>query len=97
MKTWLKAYRHYLKKAARTLPVCLFMWEGWRDMLDEVRALLGSILCILFCLFVTLTFPVSVFLVAACACESDRRYAKRRAAYLREMSRGSCVDWSEDE
>jgi hypothetical protein len=41
------------------------------------------------------TYPVSVFVVAAIACERDRRSEKRHAEWLRKMSRGDCIDWTE--
>ncbi|WP_296652854.1 hypothetical protein [Paraburkholderia sp.] len=97
MKTWLKAYRRYLEKSAKAIPVCLFTWEGWRDLLDEAHALLGSLLCVVFCLFITITFPVSVFVVAAWACEADRRLTKRHDARMRAASRNECINWSDDE
>ncbi|HDR9259617.1 TPA: hypothetical protein QDB21_005639 [Burkholderia vietnamiensis] len=97
MRTWTKSYLHYLKKAAASIPVCLFIGPAWRDIRDELLALAVSIWCLLFCAIVTVTYPISVFVVSAWACEADRRAAKRHAARLREASRGDCINWSDEE
>jgi hypothetical protein len=95
MKLYLKAYLNYLRAAAigiPTAPFNSFLWAGVGAALREIgETLIGLVGC----LVIIVTYPVSVFVVAAIACERDRRSEKRHAEWLRKMSRGDCIDWTE--
>ena len=95
MRLHLKAYLEYLKRAAVGIPAApfsSFLWVGFGDAVVEVVQTLGVFAL---SLATIATYPVSVFVIGTIAFERDRRSEKRHAEWLREMSRGDCIDWTE--
>ena len=94
MKGYAKAYLHYLHAAAigiPTAPFSSFLWVGVGEALRELADTLATLIA---CLVTLATYPVSVFVIAAYACERDRREEVRHAEWLKEMSSGDCIDWT---
>lgn len=95
MKLYAKAYLQYLKSAAVGIPAApfrSFLWSGFGEALRELADTLATFIL---CLVTLATYPVAVFIVAAVACERDRRAELKHAQWLKEMSRGDCIDWTE--
>lgn len=90
-----KAYLHYLRKSATGIPAAPFDPDLWHGVGDALREIAGTLIGLIACLLMVVTYPVSVFVISAIACERDRRGAKKRKAWLREMSRRDCIDWTE--
>lgn len=95
MKAYAKAYLHYLRAAAIGIPSAPFSSFLWSGVGAAFRELADTLATLIACLVTLATYPVSVFVIAAYAVERDRRAEVKRAKWLKEMSRGDCIDWTE--
>lgn len=94
MKTYWKAYRFYLKSAAKGIflfPKHFYWGELWR----ELSSVAGSLLVLMVSIFFCATYPVSVFILAALSCEADRQTVAKRKKYFAERQArngGGCLE-----
>jgi hypothetical protein len=85
LKLYLKAYLGYLKRAAIGIPASLVSEDIWRDVPDAIREIAGTLVALIICSLLVITYPVSVFVVSAIAFERDRRAERRHAEWLKSL------------
>ncbi len=96
MKGYFRNYLQYLRECSTGLLIAPFSNHLWGGFVDSLVNVFMTILTFALLIVSVCVYPLAVPLFALLACESERRDAKSRKAFLKRMSRGDCLDWSHE-